>query len=87
MIIRSVAYDLTCFMKGFDFDSDWSIFVYNSVFNGTMFQRAKFRVESDDYQVCSLCFDMFHEGFDVGQTCSVFDNIIPHLVVFFPKRG
>ena len=41
-------------LKVSDFGLTWSIFVYNSVFNGTMFQGVTFRVESDDSQVCSL---------------------------------
>ena len=31
MILKSVAYNLTCFIKVFDFDSTWSMFVYNNV--------------------------------------------------------
>ena len=34
-------------------------------FNGTMIQRVKIRVESDDSQVCSLRFDLFHEDFQL----------------------
>ena len=30
-----------------------------------MFQGVKFRVESDDSQVCSLRFDLFREGFQL----------------------
>ena len=63
MILKSVAYDLTCFMKVSDFNQTWSIFAYNSVFNGTMFQGVKNRVESDDSQVCSLRFNLFRKGF------------------------
>ena len=66
MNFRSVAYDLTCFMKVFALDHTWPIFVYDSVFNGTMFEGVKFCVESDDSQVSSLWFDLFHEGFDFG---------------------
>ena len=39
------------------------MFVYNSVFNGTMFQGVKFGVDTTNSQVCSLWFDLFHEGF------------------------
>ena len=31
-----------------------------------MFQGVKFRVERDGFQVCSLRFDLFHEGFLLG---------------------
>ena len=54
MILRSVVYDLTCFMRAFDFCQTWSIFVYNSVFNGTMFQGVKIGVDTIDSQVCRL---------------------------------
>ena len=37
-----------------------------NVFEGTVIQRVKFRVESDGSQVCSLRFDLFHEGFQLG---------------------
>ena len=30
-----------------------------------MIQRVKNRVESDDYQVCSKRFDLFHKGFQL----------------------
>ena len=63
MILRSVAYGVTCFMKVLDFDWTWSIFVYNSVFNGTMFQGVEFGVDITISQACSLWFDLFHEGF------------------------
>ena len=53
LIFKSVAYDLTCFMKVFSFGYTLSTFVYNSVFNGTMSQGVKIRVESSDSQVCS----------------------------------
>ena len=66
MILRSAAYDLTCFMKVFDLGQTWSTFVYNSVFNGTMLQGVKFGVDTTNSQVCSLWFDLFHEGFDFG---------------------
>ena len=74
LILRSVAYDLTYFMKVFDFGQTWSTFVYNSVFNGTMFQGVKFRVDSTNSQVCSLRFDLFHEEFEFGSTWFVFVN-------------
>ena len=61
MILKSVAYDLTCFMKVFDFGETWLIFVYNCDFNGPMFQGVKIRVESDDSHVCSLRCDLFDE--------------------------
>ena len=35
------------------------------VFNGTMIQPVKNRVKSDDSQVCSLRFDLFHAGFEL----------------------
>ena len=38
------------------------------VVNATMIQGVKIRVESDDYQVCSLRFDLFHEGFQLRLT-------------------
>ena len=33
------------------------------VFNGTMIQRVKNRLESDDSQICSLRVDLFQIGF------------------------
>ena len=62
MILRFVAYDLICFMRVFGFGKTWSIFVYNNVFNGTVFQGVKFGVDTIHSQVCSLRFDLFHAG-------------------------
>ena len=64
--LRCVAYDLIWFMQVFDLVHTWYVFVCNSVFNGTMFQGVKFRVECDAFELCSLRFDLFHEGFLLG---------------------
>ena len=66
MILGSVAYNFTCFMKVFDFGWTWFIFVYNCDFNGPMCRGVNIRVESDDYQVCSLRFELFMKVFDFG---------------------
>ena len=66
MILISVAYDLTCFIDVFDLVQTWYVFVCNSAFNGPMLQGVKHRVERDGFQVCSLRFDLFHEGFLLG---------------------
>ena len=44
------------------------------MFNGTMFQGVKFRVDSTNSQVCSLRFDLFHKEFNFGSIWFVFVN-------------
>ena len=54
---------LFCFLSFFT-NRKWKLL--NHMFNGTMFQGVKFRVDSTNSQVCSLWFDLFHEGFEFG---------------------
>ena len=44
------------------------------MFNGTMFQGVKIRVDSTNSQVCSLRFDLFHKEFNFGSIWFVFVN-------------
>ena len=54
MILKSVAYDLTCFIDLLTLVKLDLSAVYNNVLNGTMFQGVTFRVDSIKSQVCRL---------------------------------